>query len=368
MLLVIFVFSLVFLYQIKNVFWANFIYYLWYLKEPKISITNKKCFVFYIIFMIEIVVSMIYYKYVLHGTFSNHVLLQFMFSLQYYILFLKINIDTKKFEKYFITFAVTLSTIIIISFFIVVGISGIPTLFTLGRLWGKGFLPGWPNVIIIPLLYGEFFLLENTSTIWEKWYFKGIIIIACILTTSRAGLLGIACIGGYFIFHPEKGINKKYLKKIMCGVLAVIFAGIIFGIMIETNASLKYRLSVSYDRENIFFVCKQLIGKSPILGYGGTSLDILMEIYPVVGSVMDNWGHAHNFILETLLRYGFAGLILLLAMLGSLFIKLKNMNNKFMFLFMWFLALFQVYERNFVFIFMITYLTIRDKLKIDEKG
>ena len=152
--------------------------------------------------------------------------------------------------------------------------------------------------------------------------------------------------------------------------ICIIAIAAVFGATLLMDSSLISSMIVSWDRIEIFNTTMRYLKLRPILGFGGNTLDQLIPIFGNFSSVK-NWGHTHNWLLEVLLRYGIVGAILFSGFLLALVIRIRDADKKFMFLLMCASALFQIYMRDFVFLFFLAYLANETNLvkkpKNDER-
>jgi len=192
------------------------------------------------------------------------------------------------------------------------------------------------------------------------------IIVALIPTTSRAALLGIALILLYNIFKKRKKIFEWAFVIIPITVMVFIFWNDILKWIFELILRLEYRMSVSYDRIDIFDVTMQYFKLRPVTGFGGNSLDQVVNMYGNVSIYGINWLHTHNSALDTLLRYGAIGLILFSGFVLSVLFNIKDRDKQFMFFLLLIFSLFQTYMRNFTILFLMVYLTIDTKDDIED--
>jgi O-antigen ligase len=108
------------------------------------------------------------------------------------------------------------------------------------------------------------------------------------------------------------------------------------------------RLFLMSDRFDIASIGLGLLFERPLFGYGGLTLDQVIK----TGS----YSHLHNWFLEILFRYGSLGLMMFLLFFYSVWQRVKSRDDKFMMLVLLFLAFFQIYIRNFVFLMFLLYL------------
>jgi len=327
------------------------------LRIKKQKITNALFF----LFTMWVIISTVLFV-ADNGNVTMRNLMQFLFTIQYFIFIIDYKINLKKFEKWVFRFCILLSSLIIIFFISSGQYKSISMLYTSGRLWAQGYIPGWPNSTPIPLLVGLWLSFRDK----KHNIFKIMIIMALIVTSSRVALLGIALILLYSIF---KKIKKKFEWTFVIFpiiVVVFIFWNDIIKWIFELLPSLQYRMSIIYDRVDIFNVTMQYFALRPITGFGGNSLDQVIDIYGNVSIYDINWQHTHNWLLDTLLRYGAIGLILFSGFLLSVLFSIKDRDKQFMFFLLLIFGLFQTYMRNFTVLFLMVYLTIDTKDDIEN--
>jgi len=289
------------------------------------------------------------------SAFDGRNAIQFIFTMQYLVFVVDIEIDSKLLEEWLFRFSVMLSIVIIALYLFTGEFQYFSSLFTTRRLWAQNFVPGWPNTTAIPLIIGLWLgMKKNCSRI-----FRILMITALVLTSSRVAMLGILAIYMHRFFLVSGG---KLLKWFM-------FTPIIFGFSFLydhflsflnlTIPSLAYRLSVIYDRQDILRVTMKYVSERPLLGYGGNSLDQLNLFFGNISLYGIDWGHTHNWVLEMLLRYGTIGLVLFSAFMIISLLEIIDTQRKFMFGLLLLLGLFQTYLRNFNVLFLMFFLTMK---------
>lgn len=231
----------------------------------------------------------------------------------------------------------------------------IQNLYSTARLWAADYIPGWPNSTPIPLLFGLWLGVRKKKPV----IYILSIIIALILTSSRAALFGIVAIVSYSVLKS----NKKSKYQWIFISIPIVVAGFllwddILMLIYQIVPSLEYRMSIIYDRQDIFNVSMQYFSIRPFLGFGGNTIDQIIPIYSNVSNYGLNWGHTHNWILEVLLRYGVIGLMLFSGFMVSILLRIKDKDKQFMFFLILVLGLFQTYMRNFSILLLMTFLTM----------
>lgn len=360
--IIFFGFFLIFMYQMAgSVMVANALYYIYMvyylIKNRTIKISNSGVKIaLFILFIIWATISTVVYM-IVYKNLSIRNIIQYVFTLQYFIFLIDLEIDLKEFEKWLFRFSIVLSLMIIILFVATGQYIYLSTLFTTGRLWAVTYIPGWPNTTPIPLLFGLWLSFRQN----KSFIYKVFIVIALFLTTSRAALLGIAVIFAYFIIKKYKEAFLKFIFVLLPIVaLFTFYFNDIMNMVFQIIPSLKYRLSVSYDRMDILNTTMNYVSKRPLLGYGSNSLDQVIEQFGNVSKYNIVWQHTHNWVLDILLRYGAIGLALFTFFIASILLKIRDKDKQFLFFLIIILSLFQTYMRNFCILFLLVYLTMED--------
>lgn len=350
----IFYFFLVFIYSISNVYYANIFFYFIFFsdivkRKGRIKLIANSHAKFYLFsFIIWVTISTFLYA-LYKNSFDVRSVIQYLFTLQYLILIVSINMDFKSLESWVFRFSVVQAAIIV---FVAIVFMIEAQDYSLGILYNNEFaykyFPGWPNTIPIPLIISLLFSFRNKKPVISKI----LLILGLILTTSRGAYLGVIFVLVYFVFERIKS-SKKSLIIVILGLIITVFIG---GFVLSENPVFVSQMLRSYDRVDIFRTTIEYIKLNPILGYGGNTIEQLQDV-KINFIPVKNWGHTHNWVLEILLRYGIVGFSLFLGFIVSLWLKIKNKDQRFMFAVFIFLAFFQTFMRDFVFIFYLAYLS-----------
>ncbi len=360
-------FFLIFVYAFGNgIVVSNIIYYFILLRKglsEHIRITKKrKTNLLFLLFVTWVVIST--FKYALSlNEFGIRNVLQLLFTLQYFVLIVDLNINIEKLEKWLFRFSILMSVEILILFILIVNVRFFD-LYSTERMWGLKYIPGWPNSTPIPLLFGLFLSFKNRKSL----SYSLLIIVALILTSSRGALLGITVIISYFVFKNMRYNKKKWIYVFLPFTLLIILSGNSILNSLYTHApGMEHRMTLVYDREDIFLTTIAYVSKRPIWGYGGNTIDQLVKTYGNVSRLHVDWEQTHNWMLDMLLRYGVGGLILFTGFIISVLFNIKNKDKRFMFLLLLILSLFQLYMRNFSIVFLMAYLTMEPRDLIKQK-
>lgn len=334
----------VFWYKISDaLFISNFIFFIyvfwkWTFKKENIKVLNSKsllALLFYYLFVfISILVGIINGK-----ALSLRIVFQFLFSLQY--LFFVIRVDFTNFEKYYKRFSIVLSCAIIVMFFVTKTFMYGANFYVLNRFWARPFIPAWPNGIVISLLFGLFLYVKQEKLKWQPIL---ILIVAVVLTTSRAGLVGMM-----ILFASRLYIRSKRKMSLIIGtVIAVILLNVAL-IALRSDYALVYsRLFVMDDRAILVkFIIEALENKS-LLGHNGYTI---YQVYPDY-----YFPHTHNFVLEIAFRYGIVATISFLAFTIVQFFSFKDNMNRAGFFMLIAMALTQGHFTSFNYIILIIFL------------
>lgn len=351
--MVLFYFFLVFVYSIQSIYYANILYYVVFIRgiiadKGRIRLINNtiaKLFLFSFILWVTISTA-------IYAIQTNHIdfrgVIQYVFTLQYLVLIISTNQNYNSFKRWLYRFSILLSTAIIaVAIYIMIATK----VFNLNILYNNTMaykhFPGWPNTVPVPLLIALLISFANK----KPFYSKIILISGLVLTTSRGAYLGTIIIVCYYAIYKIK-LNKKMSVYLILGLITSFLLGLVW---LFKNQEVATRLLRSYDRVDIFKTTVEYIKLNPVLGYGGNTIDQLQNI-AIDHIPIRNWGHTHNWVLEICLRYGIVGIVLFVGVLVSLWWNINNKERKFIFAVLVFLALFQTFMRDFVFIFYLSYL------------
>lgn len=342
--MVLFCFTLVFMYDISGVYLANIVFYFLFLKSIFMNgiITikmNNLAKYFLLAFIIWATFSTFIFSF---SDATNRSIIQYLFTIQYFVLLISLNLPIDKFELWIYRFS-SLLALIIIALYAYFYITS--PLAVSDKMWAVNYIPGWPNSVPIPLLVGLWLSFIKK----RHFVMKLVFFTALILTASRTGYIGGIIIIGYFLFKKAPN-NKSWLLYL------ILFLGFLTSYIIVLKPSLIDTLLKAFDRIDIFWTTMRFVELRPLIGFGGNTIDQLMSIYgdPIA---LKNWEQTHNWFLEILLRYGSVGVILFTAYITSIFTKIQNTERKFMFSLLILCALFQIYIRDFIFLCYLMYLS-----------
>ena len=360
---IIFALCLVMLPQVGGVYFANAIFYILLLLGGRLKVKNRNCMCFFFLFFATVICSVLNYLYVLQGTYELWFIVQFVFAVQYFVLFMELDFDREKFELWYKRFALVFAAAIVVMLLVKVNLTDRLFFYIHNRMWGAGLFSGWPNTTGLPLVFALYLYFASDENIFSNLPQKILLLLGVFATTSRTTLLGFGLITVYFALSFHGATIGKFIRKRLLVVVVGLIA--VMGVLVVVLAKPDFvaRLFYTKDRQEVFEVVMGLMEKSPVFGFGGTSIDVLIERYGIVTYwVPEGLSHTHNFILEILQRYGSVGLVFFACMLISMFRGLKSRDNKAAFLIFWFMALFQIYVRDFTFLFMVSYICQRDKM------
>ena len=115
----------------------------------------------------------------------------------------------------------------------------------------------------------------------------------------------------------------------------------------------RYRAGANADRFDLYRVFFNFFKQSPILGYGGNTLDTLNKKIGNYSLYGLEWAHTHNFFLEITLRYGlFAGIVFVIYLV-KVFKRISDHDSLLFVVFLIFAALLQTFMQNFIYIFIL---------------
>lgn len=345
-----FSFTLVFAYNIFNIQIASIIYLFYFVKnylfdDSVLTIKYSISLLLFCLFAIWVTISTLVFN-LETNYFDFRYLYKYVFIYFFLVLILPIKLNKAKFELLIYRFAILLSAVIVVLFiyfylfrreFLLDGM--------LTRLWAVGYIPGWPNSAPVPLLFGLWISFRNKFSLLGKF----LIYVAIFMTLARTGLVGAFMITAFYIY----AYKLKYIKNLKYPVIClIIFCFALILIYFESELADKFYYT---DRLDVFHFTISYIQNRPFLGYGGNTLDQLNHIDTGYTPLFP-WSHTHNWILEMFLRYGVVGGSLFFIYIMSVFIKIQSMEKKIMFAVLLFLALFQTFMQEFVYLFFLSYL------------
>lgn len=152
----------------------------------------------------------------------------------------------------------------------------------------------------------------------------------------------------------KNAINISIIKY---GFIVICLVGVTVLVLIN-DSDLITRLFYTTDRMELMQDVLSYVKERPLIGYGN-SYDVLYHMFDY-NITQINWGHAHNTVLELLLRSGSVGLIFYSIFIWSVGKDIKDIDDKVLFWLFWLLSLFQIYFKCFIFILFIV-LLIPDK-------
>lgn len=356
-------FFTIFMFSIKNIYILNILWiiYMTYLfAMSRVKLDGKKNIIYLGIFYLWCLFSIIVYN-VMFYKIQFRQILSLIFMFQYVFFDIKIYINKKLLYNWIVRWAIVLS-IYILGIFIYKGyFRQLAYWEGLIRFWGRGYIPGFPTNVVVPMLFSLFLAIYLNKNIAVKLLLS----LAIFIVPSRAGQLGMIIIWMYFFI--------KYPKKkriIIPGMILIIVVLCFFGSRISEIVNglfIRYRLDSNGDRESIIRVVFQLFKKSPIIGYGGNTLDTLAIIIPSSLDERFNWAHTHNWFFEMLIRYGIVGCGLFTGYLIRIVLKIKDRAKMFFVIFLLGIGLLQTYMQNFVYIFIImSMVCLYDVKEIDK--
>ncbi|MCI8210385.1 hypothetical protein AUC61_12635 [Pseudomonas sp. S25] len=167
------------------------------------------------------------------------------------------------------------------------------------RLWGANYFPDWPNYLAFMLGLG--FLLG--IFVERRFVLAAVCLIAAFMTTSRTPLFAL---GFALIFILFKMGWRARIISFLAGLVFLIISAVVLLPTADMGAEFFVRLFLFSDRAEVYSSAWRLFEVSPYLGSGAVLLD----------ERVGNHGAAsfHNTYLDILVRQGFLGLIIFLAL------------------------------------------------------
>lgn len=342
--------------QVKDIFIANIAFGILFLTKCRNLRFSKKALVSYLLFTGTMLISTIAFAGQRFPDIRD--MIKLVFNFQYIFFLMDFDYDNERLDRYIFYCALAVSGWICATY-VISGTAAqynIIQLQSMGRMWGQALTPGWCNVTVLPILYGLYlnlFVIRNN--LWKTLLVSAFFCVTLLLITSRTGFLGAVALISIYLVKCVWGLPKK-TRCFVLGGGAALTALVAFFFL--KDSVILPRLLYTADRREIMAVCIDYIKQRPILGFGGNSLSVVMEILPNSVSQF-NWGHTHNTILELLIRYGSLGTAFFLLMVGFMFFKMKSSEGRCVYVLFWVLSLFQIYFRTFVFMLIIILLIKR---------
>lgn len=343
--MLVFCFLLVFMFNVSFLYLANVIYWPISLKTGYLSQKGKKAGIVLLLFFCWCSFSVLYYV-IGNDAVGMRSIVQMGFTAQYLLLCISWRVNYKKLGIYLYYFGILLAVYIICLFLILGKYKDIDYVLAYDRLWAQRFVPSFPNGICLSLIMALWISVERK----KGFIGKCLIVLACLLTTSRTALLGCAMVILYWFYSMVKK-NKKYLFLLVGFLLFVLAIGVM--ICKIYFPAIWSRLFYMQDRLELVTIVMHFIKLRPLTGFGGNTLYQLYEPYEFMPETL--YQHSHNLFLEIMLRYGVIGFILFFTALLILYRDIDSSKKKFIFVVFLFLGLFQIYIRDFVYLFYLSY-------------
>ena len=165
----------------------------------------------------------------------------------------------RRFTKWFRLSGALLGLYIIIMLFVSGSYIQLDNNFLVGenRMWGERYIPGWPNVIPLSLVFCLW--LEQKSKD-SRWYVSLLLVVASFLTTSRIGIFGSLLVLFYFMYQKLR--TQSIAVKVSVG-LFVLLISLIGLIALIANQYLLIRMFYFGDRIALWKIALQAIAKRP---------------------------------------------------------------------------------------------------------
>lgn len=355
------------IFSVSNIYVLNILFFFVFAicivrSEGKLRITDRKMFYLLVFYICWTIIDAICVSVIEGYPISIRNVVQLVFEVQYLIWVFDWKIDFDGFLDKLVKVAFIYSIVLLSAFFLTGTFRHINQIFGIYREWGEGIFPGNTTSSAIPFIFALFW-----SLYYKKRYWYSILItIGGLLFPSRVSLLAMLIVWGFFLYY-----KLKKAEKLLFGVaiIAIIIIGIAYlPILNIMFPDLIYRLTLSWDRVDIFKAVFFYIKHNWLVGHGGRTLNQLYEIIPYKSKLGVAWPHAHNFVLELVVRYGVIGMLLFMFAVVSAFKKIENKKIRFIFMLFLIMALFQTYMREFDYVFFLGIMIQYDRKKIEKMG
>jgi len=216
-------------------------------------------------------------------------------------------------------------------------------------------LIGNPSFLATYLLLGVFigfYVLENTQKLFEKFFYWLIIILnlsVIFLAKTRGVILALLfSLALWAIVYFIK--NKKYKKVIPVLVLAIILITSVYVVFQTDKISEVWRDTTARNRLTLWQISWQGFLDKPVLGWGAGNFDAAFNKYYTPELSEPYFDHAHNIVLDTLVKFGFLGLLAYLAIFaggfGAIIRAYQNKKLNFNESFIWGVLLIAYFIQN----------------------
>ena len=177
----------------------------------------------------------------------------------------------------------------------------------------------------------------------KRWpYLVALILFIYILlsTGSRAGYFGLLIGSIYFILILP--IKKKLVTRLKIAFLIFLILAGLGLVYINTDRSLvsrisdrlSFQLALDDPRFSAWNISTEAIFDRPLFGFGPENFSIAFDRHydPSLPFISQEWGswydRAHSFIFELATTYGLPFLLVFIALLATLFLKLRKIRQK----------------------------------------
>lgn len=345
-------FFYVFSYSVHSVQILNIVYLI---QAAILFLQRKRKIIFDLrIFLLSVYIGLCILSlclYTLNHTIDlqrNVIKILFIFNM---IIFIKPYLIIKEsFEDFVFYYSVCLAILInfLYAFFLMTDVNW---LFQQNKEWGGDFFPSWPNSTSIPLLLALWIgILKKRNP-----FLLFLISTSIVFTFSRAALIAmVALLFTATIFRYKISFARLLFNPFLLFALIVS----VIGIYLYTQ-SMGRNFFIFNERVDTFFFTLSFIYQKPFFGFGGNTLDQLYSSVYFIYDPLLMYPHTHNFILENTLRYGFLSTIFLLIFLTLVFCRIRNSQDRIVFIIFLSLALFQTHFQEFVYLLTLSYIANR---------
>lgn len=338
------------IFSIANVYVINIIFFAFFVASiisthGKITIADNRLLKYMCGYLAWILVDVIIVTVNRNYPIGLRNIIQVVFEVQYIIWAMQIDIKIEKYTDYLIKIAMIYSLLLIIAFVVTGTFRHMDQIFGVYREWGEKIFPGNTTSAPIPFILALFLCLY-----YNKGYGRAVLItIGGLLFPSRVSLLALLIVWLFFAY--EKLTQKSKAIIWIASSAFIIILPELLSLLRNYLPDLIYRLTLTWDRVDIFKTVYHYARQHFFVGYGGRTLNQLYSLEPYTTITGAEWAHAHNFIFEELVRYGLIGATIFMFILVYILKKIASKKIRFLFLLFIIMALFQTYMREFNYVF-----------------
>ncbi len=211
-----------------------------------------------------------------------------------------------------------------------------------GTLGNAAFLAGYLGMAV----WATLATAEEAKGFWQKAYYLGaaLQLSAVVFTATRGTLLALLVVGFFsFWYLAWKGEGKSRMSARIGLAGLLVVAGLFFSFRGQLQSAsfepVRRVASISLSDATVssrLFIWQHVFAealKSPLIGYGAESIEVIFDRVYDPGAILEQWfDRTHNAFLDYFVQFGifglllYAGIIVALARIGA---QLFNRKEKY---------------------------------------